>query len=143
MYGLSNPVYYEWGANSVNGSYWYNSATTPGTGYTPTEYQKMRYYWIYLMGAASHGQFMESNLSWTTNATPVPFDSKYQYEVNDWWVNSNRRAWVVFRDREFPTGDFGPGYGQSGWIGDFTKFMTVRNPQDAPQACNAYVRATA
>ncbi|MGE5603937.1 MAG: hypothetical protein ACM30E_12880, partial [Nitrososphaerales archaeon] len=57
------------------------------------------------------------------------------WQVVDYWLSSERRAWLVFRDREYPTYDFTAGYGTSGAMGDWGKYLRAVNADDAPQAC--------
>jgi YVTN family beta-propeller protein len=94
-------------------------------------------YWTVLSGAGNGGQFILYHSPWSGSFSPL------MWEVVDYWLASERRAWLVFRDREYPTYDFSPGFGTSGSIGDFGKYLALRNPEDAPQACSPALRRSA
>ena len=94
-------------------------------------------YWTELSGAANGGDFILHHSSSNGSYTP------YVWEVIDDWVASDGRAWIVFRDREWPTYDFAPGYGTSGTIGDFSKHLSLLNPEGAPQVCEPKLWAAA
>ncbi len=85
-------------------------------------------YWTELSGAANGGSFILHHSNWNASY------SSFFWEVVDYWLNSDRRAWLVFRDREFPTYDYITGYGTSGVVGDFGKYLTLLNPEAAPRS---------
>lgn len=87
-------------------------------------------YWTVLSGAGNGGNFILYHSPWRDSF------SAPMWEVVDYWLASERRAWLVFRDREYPTYDFAEGYGLSGSIGDFGKYLRLLNPEEAPQACS-------
>ena len=87
-------------------------------------------YWTVLSGVGNGGNFILFHQPWSASF------SAPMWEVVDYWLASERRAWLVFRDREYPTYDFAPGYGLSGSIGDFEKYLRLVNPEQAPQACS-------
>jgi hypothetical protein len=118
---MGAPVYAEYGLSST---------------YIPDN--KPQYmYWSTLAGAATGSDWIANNETW------IPYYNAYMYEVMDNWMLSNQRAWVVFRDREWPGYTYGGGWGTSGYPGDYAKNANYLNPVDAPQACNSLVRATA
>jgi len=94
-------------------------------------------YWTTLSGAGNGGNFILHHSAWNNSY------SAFMWEVMDYWLGSDRRAWLVFRDREYPTYDWTTGYGSSGSIGDWGKYLTLINPDDAPQACSPRLQATA
>jgi YVTN family beta-propeller protein len=87
-------------------------------------------YWTVLSGAGNGGNFVLYHHPWRESF------SEPMWEVVDYWLASERRAWLVFRDREYPTYDFADGFGLSGSIGDFGKYLRLLNPDHAPQACS-------
>ena len=112
------PSYYEWGDNA--------------RGQVPFE---KSLYWTFLAGMASGGNTAAWAPSWQ------PFYTQQLWEVNDYWAGSDHRAWIVFRDREWPSYNWaefpdGKKFGTSGYIGDWGKHLTLANPADAPQACS-------
>lgn len=94
-------------------------------------------YWTTLSAAANGGRYVMHHSPWNGSYSAL------QWEVVDYWLASDRRAWVVFRDREFPTYDFAAGFGTSGVIGDWGKHLSVVNPEVAPQACEPELQAAA
>lgn len=94
-------------------------------------------YWTTLSGAGNGGAFLLHHSNWNASY------SLLMWEVLDHWLGSDRRAWLVFRDREYPTYDFSDGYGASGAIGDWGKYLSLLNPEDAPQACAPQLRQSA
>jgi hypothetical protein len=105
---------------------------------TSTPRQQLMY-WMALLAAGASGDIF----SFMTPILTDGYINQYAWEVNDYWFGSDTRAWAIFRDREYPTLDYSTSYGDSGYIGDFTKHITVRNPQSAPQVCAPVVKATA
>ncbi|MBM4460683.1 MAG: DNRLRE domain-containing protein, partial [Chloroflexi bacterium] len=100
-------------------------------------YRQQWMYWTTLTSAGLGATTILHHHSWN------PYYSSYMWEVIDYWLNSDRRAWLIFRDREFPTWNWSSANGQSGIIGDYAKYLVVLNPQVAPQACSPIVKATA
>lgn len=94
-------------------------------------------YWSVLAGAAMGGQFILTHASW------LPYWTEQAWQVNDYWIGSDTRAWLVLRDREWPTYNWTSDYGLSGVIGDFARYLTVLNPGDAVQACSPQLWARA
>jgi YVTN family beta-propeller protein len=94
-------------------------------------------YWTTLSGAANGGSYVMHHSPWNGSYSAL------QWEVVDYWLASDRRAWLVFRDREFPTYDFAAGFGTSGVIGDWGKHLSVVNPEVAPQACEPELQSAA
>ncbi len=94
-------------------------------------------YWTTLSGAANGGSYILHHSPWNNSYSAL------QWEVVDYWLASDRRAWVIFRDREFPTYDFAAGFGASGVIGDWGKYLSVINPEVAPQACEPGLQSAA
>lgn len=88
------------------------------------------FYWTVLSGAGNGGSFILYHSPWSKSFSQPTWD------VVDYWLASQRRAWLVFRDREYPTYDFTSGNGASGSIGDWGKYLRLLNPEDAPQACS-------
>ncbi len=86
-------------------------------------------YWTVLSGAGNGGNFVLYHSPWKGSF------SQPMWQVVDYWLGSERRAWLVFRDREYPTYDFTPGYGTSGSIGDWGKYLRAVNADEAPQVC--------
>ncbi len=123
--GLGMPVAFEWGEN-------------PGGGGSRDQDPYQYNYWSMLSAAGASGDFALPQSTWKSYWTDPA------WEINDHWFNGDRRAWLVFRDREWPTYNWGT-YpdGPSGMIGDYGKYLTLLNPQAAPQACAPSVWATA
>jgi YVTN family beta-propeller protein len=97
-------------------------------------YRQQYMYWSTVAGVASGGVTIMHHYTWNSYYT------SYMWEIIDYWLNSDSRAWVIFRDREFPTWNWVPDWGVSGLRGDATKHLTVLNPEVAPQACSPIVR---
>ncbi len=94
-------------------------------------------YWTTLSAAANGGSYILHHSPWNDSYSAL------QWEVVDYWLASDQRAWLVFRDREFPTYDFAAGFGTSGVIGDWGKHLSVVNPEVAPQVCEPELQAAA
>jgi hypothetical protein len=121
------PVAFEWGDNPTT------------SNRAPNEQDPYQFnYWTILSAAGAGGDFALPQWTWN------PYWTAPAWEINDYWFNSNRRAWLVFRDREYPTFNWNS-YpdGASGMIGDYGKHLTLVNPDAAPQACAPSIRATA
>ena len=122
---MGMPVAFEWGDNP-----------TGGAAKTQDPYQYN--YWTMLSAAGAHGDFALPQWTWN------PYWTDPAWEINDYWFNSDRRAWLVFRDREWPTFNWWTTPdGRSGMIGDYGKYLTLVNPEAAPQACAPAIAATA
>ena len=123
--GMDMPVAFEWG-----------DSPTGGAAKTQDPYQYN--YWTMLSAAGAHGDFALPHGTWN------PYWTDPAWEINDYWFNSDRRAWLVFRDREWPTFNWrNVPDGRSGMIGDYGKYLTLVNPEAAPQACAPAIAATA
>ncbi len=112
-------------------------AENPSGGSVGAQDRSQYMYWNTLMAAGSGARWVLHHPAWQG------YDSAPMWEVVDYWLNSPARAWLVFRDREYPTFEYSPEDGNSGWIGDFARYLILLNPQDAPQACAPEVQATA
>ena len=123
--GMGMPVAFEWGDN-------------PSGGAAKTQDPYQYNYWTMLSAAGAHGDFALPQWTWN------PYWTDPAWEINDYWFNSDRRAWLVFRDREWPIVNWrSVPDGQSGMIGDYGKYLTLINPEVAPQACAPAISATA
>lgn len=119
------PCGYEWYANSSAVSGW----TDP--------YQDL--YWSYLMGAGSGADFLLPNSTWNNYRTT------YTWDIAQHWLGDyDRRGWIVARDAEWPSYDFGGGmWGQSGYRDPFGNHLSILTPTAYPQACSPSLAATA
>ncbi|MCX6786850.1 MAG: hypothetical protein NTU85_03515 [Candidatus Kaiserbacteria bacterium] len=98
------------------------------------------FYWMAAAAAGAGGDIFSFMTSEFITAANI---NAYAWELDDWWWNADSRAWAILRDKEWPTFDYASGYGDSGYRGDFTKYLTLLNPADAAQVCEPGVRATA
>lgn len=114
---------------------WYLNSGAIGAGVDP--YQDL--YWAFLMGAGSGADFLLPNSTWNGYRTV------YTWDIAQHWLGAyDSRGWVVARDAEWPSYDFGGGlWGQSGYRNPFGNHLSILTPTVYPQACSPSLVATA
>ncbi len=129
LYDIGNKV------NALQAPVYFEMADNPGgasTAYAGDNWRAL--YWSALVAAGAEGDILGISGQW------VPYYTDELWDVVDYWLASDNRLAVVFRDREYPTynwTDWGWGndYGWSGYIGDFNKNGYLLTPTAYPQAC--------
>ncbi len=122
--GYGAPVAFEYGPN-------------PASSLPEQWYRQQHVYWTTLAGAANGASMILHHPPWNGYYT------SYQWEVVDYWLSSDSRAWLVFRDIEYPTWNWNSYNGESGLRGDLSKHLSHLTASQAPQACSPRVKATA
>lgn len=117
--GWGFPVWFEFG-ESVN------VGTQADYGNDPWAYG----YWSLLGGAGAAADFISRNYTWND------FRTAFDWEIGDYWLGSDQRGALVFRDVEHPSYNYGTGYGTSGFMGDYEKHLVLLTPQAYPAACS-------
>lgn len=123
-YALNLPMWYEFGENAA-----LDQAYAHEHGDDLWSYG----YWAALSGAAARGDIVANNYTW------IPYRSREFWDIADYWVSSNARLWIVFRDSEYPSYNYSAYYGAAGYPGDYAKNGWVLTPTAQPQVCSQSV----
>lgn len=101
----------------------------PLVGVAPTD-PWLRHYWTTAMGVGLQADVILPHSSWGPYYTP------FVWELVDQWLGRyDERAWVIARDAEYSTQDYGSGYGLGGLRYPFEHHMTLLTPEAYPQYC--------
>lgn len=112
----------------------FREVPTPGS--IDNEDERRYLAWSVFAAAGAKADFVYIQSSWKS------FITSYVWEVVDYWLRRDARAWIMFRDKENPAFSWGDNYGYSGYPDDFKHGMQVLTPNAYPQACSTWLRST-
>lgn len=116
---LGLPVYYEYAQNPTGSYRAEHGNDTFSYGY-----------WTDLAGVGADADFIANNYNW------IPYGNFFTWRIGDRLGNPNL-LWIVARDREWPTYNYGTTSGASGYKGDYARNGAILTPTVFPQACSA------
>lgn len=112
----------------------YESYVNPGNSTTAGDNWAYQVWNWYAM-AGTHTDLAQNNYLWR------PYFSGLFWEVNDYLIGDDwpYRGWLLLRDAEWITYNWGTGYGASGYRGPWRNWLSLPNYDSYGQACNTFV----